>query len=116
MNLQERNELIKQFIERKCLPVLENKGADYSGLLDGNKNFKETAELLKLSKYQVWAVYFKKQVDGLLNAIKSHPNAPQTNGEPLQERIIDIINYAGILESLISEEKQTEPECFYNGA
>ena len=104
MNIQERQNVAeKRFNE--CLKVLLAKGKDYAGKEDSLANFKRNAERLGLSKYQVWATYFNKHIDSVNNAIKYNPINPQVESEPLTERIIDIINYAVILEALLSEDK-----------
>jgi len=106
MTIPERN-LIAQEIFKKCLDVLTRKGKDYAGNEDSLSNFKRNAERLGLTKYQVWAIYFNKHVDSINNAIKSSPNNPQVESEPLEQRIIDIINYAVILLCLLKEDNIT---------
>lgn len=102
MTYEERNKLVTE-IQKKANDVLLKKGADYAGKSDPNANFKEIASLTGMTKYQTWSIYFMKQVLGIVKAIKENPNKPITNGEPLSERIIDVINYASILYTLLEE-------------
>lgn len=111
MTLDERNKAIADFITSECLPILRSKGEDYAGKdADPNRNFAAVADALGLTPYQVWAVYFQKQTIALINAIKANPANPATKGEPIRERLIDIINYAGILESMIEPAPPAELE------
>ena len=104
MNIKDRQSIaLARF--KECEEVLLKKGKDYSGVEDALANFKENAERLGLTKYQVWAIYFNKHVDSILNSIKANPESPQVESEPLEERITDVINYAVILEALLREDE-----------
>lgn len=107
MTVQERQKIAKEIFE-ECLNLLEKKGKDYSSTEDSLANFKRNAERLGLTKYQIWAVYFAKHVDSVLNSIKYSPNNPQVESEPIKSRVIDIINYAIILYALYSEDLKKE--------
>ena len=103
MTNKERDELAQVLI-KDCLNLLRSKGQAYSGNDDVNSNFKKVAELLGLSKYQVWNVYFNKHIFSINNAIKDNPINPQDRTEGLYGRIIDAINYLIILASLLQED------------
>lgn len=105
MNFTERQETIQELFDN-CLFILEKKGADYSSQADALDNFKKGAEALGLTKYEIWAVYWKKHVDSVLNSIKRNSANPQTESEPLEERIKDIINYSALLYCLLKEDKK----------
>lgn len=104
MNLQDRQKLTREIFD-ECLAIAESKGTDYSGNEDSLANFKRNAERLGLTKYQVWLVYFAKHIDSVMNSIKAHPEYPQTESEPMRERLKDIIVYSVLLIALMSEDK-----------
>jgi len=108
MTIKERNKLFKEFFENECLGTLTLKGGDYAGDLDANQNFKRIAKALALSQYQVWSVYFNKHVDAVNNSIKRNPLRPERQAEGIKESLKDIINYAGILLSMLEEDKYVD--------
>ena len=104
MRIEERQKIAEDLF-KKCKEILLKKGKDYSSQEDCLSNFKRNAERLGLTKYQVWLVYFMKHIDSICNSIKYSPEYPQVESEPLEGRIIDVINYAVILASLLKEDK-----------
>ncbi len=112
MTLNERNEIISNFIDENCKGILASKGEDYAGKdADPNRNFSVVAEWLGLTKYQVWAVYFSKHVLAVLNSIKANPEKPERKAESIDGSIADGINYLGILESMLSENREKVGEA-----
>lgn len=87
--------------------LLELKGAAYSGNDDAFNNFKKNGVLLGLTKYQIWAVYFNKHIDSILNAIKARPDSPVDKSEGLNGRIDDAINYLDLLFGMLDEDKMS---------
>lgn len=104
MELKDRLK-IQEEIFNSCLDIAHKKGKDYSGNADSLSNFKRNAELTGMTKYQVWLIYFMKHIDSVVNSIKSNPVNPQTESEPLSERIKDIVVYATLLQCLLDEDK-----------
>jgi hypothetical protein len=104
-NIDEFNSLVKKTF-KDCEDILLKKGKDYAGNFDRYANFKKNAERVGLTKYQIWAVYFNKHVDSVLNAIKEDPNSPKSYSEPLSERVKDIINYALLFYGMIEEDNK----------
>jgi hypothetical protein len=102
MNIETRNELFVGLL-KECSDILNSKGLDYAGDEDANRNFKAVGQALGLTPFQTWAVYFNKHVDAVNNAIKSNPENPKRRAESVEESLKDIINYAGILYTLIYE-------------
>ena len=92
----------------ECLSVLHGKGNAYSGEEDANSNFKRNAERLGATKYQVLMIYLNKHYDGIMNAVKFNPDYPVEKTEGMHGRIVDVINYLVILDSLLKEDKQWE--------
>lgn len=105
MTIDDRQEIAKRIFEI-CLKVLRRKGKDYAGNDDSLANFKRNAQRLGLSKYQIWAVYWNKHVDSINNAIKSNPTTPQVESEPIESRVVDLINYEIILQALLIEDEE----------
>jgi hypothetical protein len=107
MTINERNILFAKFFNDECLGTMTAKGGDYAGDSDANQNFKRIATILGLSKYQVWSVYFNKHVDAVNNSIKRNPERPVRKAEGIKESLKDIINYAGILLSMLEEDAES---------
>ena len=96
MTNKQQLEFARQLFD-DCLQILESKGKAYSGDDDAHANFKETADKIGNTPYQVWATYFGKHVDCIMRAIKANPDAPVDDTEGLRGRIIDAVNYLAIL-------------------
>lgn len=107
MTVDERADVTNEILG-KCIAVIAAKGRDYSGESDSLANFKRNAERIGLTKYQIWATYFNKHIDAVNNSIKAAPEFPQVESEPIEERVVDIINYALILAALIREDLAVE--------
>ncbi len=114
MNLKTRQKLFEELFA-ECLDLAHKKGKDYSGEKDALENFKLNAESLGITKYQTWAIYFKKGIDSILNSIKYSPEKPQVESEPLKERIKDGIIYLILLYCLLIDDepanKHKYPVC-----
>lgn len=99
-----REKLVAELFD-ECTAVLSAKGKSYAGRQDMNANFKRIAEICGTSKYQVWQVYFNKHVESINNAIRREPGCPTScDGESIRGRVIDLINYAVILETMQIED------------
>lgn len=92
----------------RCFATLQSKGKDYAGKEDALANFKRNAEQLGLSKYQVWRVYIAKHLDAITNSIKANPNDPQVESEPLEDRLMDVINYCLLFQGMLVEDAKPE--------
>lgn len=102
MRFDERAQLINDFIDTYCKPLMASKGAEYSrGEEDCNSNFKRVAEATGNTPLQVAYVYLAKHLDSIANYIKTG-QAP--SGEPIEGRLADAVNYLFIMHSLIKEE------------
>lgn len=104
MNIQRRTELTDELF-KECLEIARTKGKDYSGNEDCLDNFKRGARNLDMTPFQIWAVYFSKHVDSVMNSIKYHPEYPQVESEPLRERAKDIIVYMTLFIALLEDER-----------
>lgn len=85
---------------RKCIETLEVKGNDYTagrGAVDRLYNFRTAAEKFGISMEQVWAVYAYKH----WTAIERYAKQGQVESEPIEGRIMDMINYLLLLNCII---------------
>ena len=93
-------EKIFQEIWQKCKKIRETKGIDYSGKKDVNSNFKRVAQFLGITPEQALWVYYLKHQDAINTYIRE---GKIKQSESVEEKILDNINYLGILLSLIRE-------------
>lgn len=99
MTVEERLKIADKVFE-ECRKTFEIKGEAYANNQDALSNFKRNAERLGMTPFQIWAVYFNKHVDSVNNAIQLNPASPEDKSEGLHSRVIDLINYAMLLECL----------------
>lgn len=99
-------------IFNSVMKIINNKGVEYQTNDDVLSNFKSNAEELKLTKYQIWSVYFTKHIKSIISKIRDNPVNPNKNHkneiEPLKSRIIDAIAYLLFLYAMISEDTPEE--------
>lgn len=88
----------------KVVSIYYSKGKEYqinSEQEDVLSNFKQNGNMLGISPYTVWAVYFNKHVTSILNAIKENPHNPQDSlSESMLSRVTDIMLYSCLLLAL----------------
>ena len=109
MTVEQRRKIAEDLFISE-IKIMETKGADYSGTKDTLKNFKQNAEILGITKYQVWLVYFMKHIDAITNSIKRNPNEPEAKSEPLSDRILDGRVYLTLLKCLLEEDGEIKNE------
>ena len=73
----------------KCIEVMHDKGADYAH--DDNKlaNFERQASSMSLPPLVILRVYLQKHLD----AFDAYVKTGKVESEPLEMRIVDIVNY-----------------------
>lgn len=81
--------------------INDEKGHDYAGDQDALANFKDAAEKLGVSPFQVWAVYHHKHQ----SAIDTFVREGKVQSEPIVGRIHDAILYLFLLLGLIEDGK-----------
>lgn len=110
MTQEELNQIIKDSLKRRA-DLEVSKGREYTqGSEDRLANFKRAAEILKISPLKVWAVYFNKHWDSLMNFIKS---GKEFSTESIESRIDDMQVYLDLLRGLIVEHKRaTQVKAF----
>jgi len=85
--------------------TFNQKGPAYTGeSKDCLANFKKMAEKFNVSPLLVWGIYFNKHVDAI-NSFITNPDLSQ-GSEPIETRLIDIINYSYLGHAIIEEEKE----------
>lgn len=90
----------------ECLELAKRKGADYTkGSEDALANFKEGGTDLDLSPEKVLMVMFRKHWTAIINYVRT---GGQSESEPIDERLKDLINYAVLLKALIHERRELE--------
>ena len=102
MNNTQREQIFKEIWD-KCLEIRKSKGVDYSGKIDVLSNFKKSGAKYNISPEKALLILMDKH----FQAIDSYVNSGQLKGEGIEEKIIDQINYLGLLLCLI---KENEPD------
>jgi len=99
----EKNEFIqmREQLFNDCSLLTDTKGNDYT---KGNKdvlfNFKETGNNININAIDVCYIFMHKHYQAITNYIKTKG---QSESEPIEERVKDLINYLVLLQALIKE-------------
>lgn len=101
MDSKTYDELSEKLLAEAHKIELSKRPAYTTGSPDVLRNFKSVAERLGITPRQALAVYMLKHVDAVTSALKD-PSIPQ--GEALEGRFCDLINYTKLAWALISEE------------
>lgn len=102
MNYQQRIAVADETLAH-VKTLLMSKGKDYGSETDANANFKNTAEKLGLTPFQVWATFVDKHQSAIASAIRRTPDNPQRLAESIEESILDVITYHIILLTLLED-------------
>lgn len=89
---------------RDASEILELKGNNYAYGEDRLANFKRAAEKSGISPLQAWNVYFVKHLDAIHSFIQGKW---RNDGEPIDKRFEDAINYLLLGLALVYEEPET---------
>jgi hypothetical protein len=103
MEVNERQKWIMEHVFGPATAELYRKGREYEVNGDCNGNFKRVATKTGQSVYEVWFSHFQKHMDAIENFVK---DPSRKMAEPLEGRVVDAINYLGILASLKYEVEQ----------
>jgi hypothetical protein len=79
--------------------MLDKKGASYAGNNDRLANFKRIAERLGADPIKIWAVYFMKHIDAILQYVKDGTESP----EGVYGNFIDAMNYLDLGNAILKE-------------
>lgn len=95
-----------------CEGIARVKGEDYTkGSADALANFKEGGKALNVDPKVVAWIFLNKHYQAITNFIRTNG---QSQSEPIEGRIDDLINYLVLLKGIIVEQHQnTETERFY---
>lgn len=102
MTTEEFNKLFQEMIEDEK-SILDRKGKEYrcGEEDDVHANFKRLAKLLNITPEQVWAVYFMKHVDAIINYIREGKKTHSE--ESISSRVYDARNYLALGLGLLSK-------------
>jgi len=96
MNAADRDARIIALFEERCLPLLQNKGHDYSGDEDALANFRRHG--LKGIVVRLGDKYER------LNSLVWKARDAKVAGEKVEDTLIDLVNYA-LLALLVKEDE-----------
>ena len=99
MKKEELYKLIEDEVLPKCKEIMMSKGEAYSGQEDKLGNFKRCGKLAGVDTKRAWFIYFAKHFDSLSSYIRGE----YVDSEPIEGRIIDLINYLFLFYALIKE-------------
>lgn len=92
----------------RSLDVLAVKGTDYTvGTGDRLHNFKMAGEFNGITPARALNVYLYKHYTAVANYVKSEG---RSESEPIEERLVDVINYCLLLAKLVAEAKRGRKE------
>lgn len=97
-----RNRRISEMFLQECLPILEQKGHDYTDQDDGLSNFYDVGKQLGKSALDVWAIYWLKHVYAILTFIRTGG----LKSEPIESRFNDAINYLFLGRLILERERE----------
>jgi hypothetical protein len=87
-----------------CIKISQAKGHDYTkGSEDALANFKGAGKDIGLDPMQVCWVFMNKHYQAITNYVRT---GGQSESEPIDERIKDLINYLVLFQALIIERRK----------
>jgi len=104
MKYEEREQIFNEIFDF-CKNTFKSKGVDYSGEEDVISNFKRSAAKYGITPEQALGILMDKHNQ----AIERYIQGKELMGEPVENKILDNINYLGLLLCIIKE-KQNKPK------
>jgi hypothetical protein len=98
MNYEEMQEIQGRLFNR-IRSVRETKGREYATDEDTLADFKEVAQEVGVTPFQVWAVYVKKHQ----RAIDTFIREGATKSESIEDRVMDVMTYHALLIGLVED-------------
>jgi len=89
-------------ILNRCLNILKTKAVDYASDTDRLAEFRATAEAMDTSMEQVLGTYVNKH----MRSIFTYCRGEELKGEPVEEKIMDVIVYMMLLFKMVQEKKE----------
>jgi hypothetical protein len=91
---------------KECLSLAKRKGLDYTkGSPDALANFKEGGHALSVDPKVVCWVFMNKHYQAITNFVRTNG---QSQSEPIDGRIDDMINYLVLMKGIIHEQIEFE--------
>lgn len=85
----------------------KKKGGEYSGDHDRLANFKRNGERLNLPMEVIWAVYFMKHIDAIMQYVQDlHTSKHRERTEPISGRVDDAIVYLLLFKAMLIERER----------
>lgn len=100
---REELKVLSDDLLKKSLEILFRKGKDYNISEDVFLAFKNAAEILMLTPERICLTYLFKHLDKIVRLVSYEQTA---EGEPIQETILDSINYLILLYGMIDEQRE----------
>jgi len=91
---------------QRCFDILKTKSADYAEDGDRLAEFRETSKECGISMRQTLGVYMNKH----LRSVKKWVRGEQLKGEPVEEKLLDIIVYCLLGYKMLKEERYERKE------
>lgn len=86
----------------KCFKILKTKSVDYAEANDRLAEIRNTAEMTGTTMRTVLGIYMNKHLRSLYKWVRGD----ELKGEPISEKLLDIIVYALLFYKLLKEEEQ----------
>jgi hypothetical protein len=107
LNVEEFEKNIFKPTIKKLEQLLEKKGYEYreGESNDIHANFNNEAKKLDVSSFLILSVYMNKHISSIMTYIKDrvHNRPLKSYSEPIEGRILDLINYMMLLLGMIKE-------------
>lgn len=87
-----------------CNSIMNSKGPDYSGMEDRLLNFKDAGLAAGITPIQACFVYLQKH----WCAVEKFARGEKLSGEPIEEKLKDVINYCVLMLALIEDAKTNQ--------
>ena len=100
---QSEYKLIRKKLFDMAETIMNDKQPEYTNNnADILNNFKTTAEALKITPIEVWAVFFHKHTQSIMTHAQ---NSKTKMSEPIESRYADLINYLTLGLAIIQDGK-----------
>jgi len=86
----------------RCFDILKTKSADYAEEDDRLAEFRATADEMGITMRQALGVYMNKH----LRSVKKWVKGEELKGEPIEEKLLDIIVYCLLGYKMVKEERK----------
>lgn len=102
MTWKEQEELFNK-VTSEMRELLVNKGKEYASDADALNNFKAGAADVGVTPLQIAWIFYQKHASAVKSYIKT---GKEFSSEPIEGRLLDLINYSFLIYCLIAEQKK----------